>query len=844
MKISQKWLADFLQMEPVAWPPERVAEVLTYLGLEVEHIEDQAKVFDRFVVGQVTSCEPHPKADKLTVCTVDVGEGADRTIVCGAPNVAAGQVVVVALDGARIPGTEIVIGRRKLRGVESNGMICSAAELGISEDHSGILVLAQAEGQGPKAEERGIRHEAPGTSVPSALNLNDVIYDIAITPNRADCTSHIGIARDLQAYLTVTKDTHWSAPSQKSRQEISTDASLKVTAEVKDAALCPRYALQRISGVTVGPSPEWMQQRLRAVGLRPRNVIVDVTNYVNMELGQPLHAFDHGKLRGGGIVVRTAKNGEVFVTLDGKQRTLTSSMLMINDLEGPVAIAGVMGGQNSEIDDSTTDIVLESAFFDPSNIRRTAKALGLNTDASYRFERGVDIGNVVGALQRATQLILELAGGECGEIVDVFDETQGPRSKAQFVRFKSMRSINGIDVENQWMVGVFEALGCVVSNVTDDACEVTPPTWRLDLNDEIDYAEEVMRMYGINRVPASDKAVLNLDALALPPQVQAGGGPEKMAYRSKVRERLKARGYADCVTAVLTSPDLSALREASVVELHNALGLEFSTLRTSILPGLLAAVSRNLRHGAETVRLCEIGTVYHRQTNNEHEGTARSTGSANDDHFGIVQQETLAVVIAGADDAHWSTADRLMDLYDLLGDLAVLGTVETRPAKPTGRLFTSDTVDITTNGLSIGLAGQIQPSLASAFDIDGPVFGAELLIRNVFTPISPYRTISVFPSVRRDLALIVEEQVHAQLLIDVVKGASAENLRDVHVFDVYRDKEHVGVGKKSIALTLTFRSDERTLVDAEVEASIQAIIRATAEKVGAQIRGSSVQQRA
>lgn len=818
MKISHGWLSEFVDLDPTEWTSDRIAEVLTDLGLEVEHVDDQARALRRFVVGYVVSATPHPKADKLTVCTVDAGEPEHRTICCGAKNVAAGQYVPVALDGAIVPNGGFEIGKRTLRGVESNGMICSSSELGLDEDHDGIMVLSDS--------------YPPGTELAVALGLTDVVYDVFNTPNRADCNSHIGVARDLAAYIAVQSSGQRAASSDKRATSYELRATISehpVTTGFVDPDLAPRYALQRIRNVKVVPSPDWMQQRLLAVGLRPRNILVDVTNYVNMELGQPLHAFDYNKLRGGGIEVKTMGAPFTFTTLDDKQRQLSGSELMICDLEGPVAIAGVMGGNNSEIDDTTTDIVLESAFFNPTSIRRTAKALGMNTDASYRFERGVDIGNVIGAMNRATQLILEYAGGEAAELIDLYPSPLQPAPIR--VRYERMRSINGIDVSDATIRRMCEAIGCSVRELDATACEVVPPTWRVDLGAEIDLAEEVMRLHGINQVPVAEYGRLNMTGKTLHPSVQAAGGSDRLQRRRDLRRMLAARGYSDCVTSVLTSPELASAGGAAPAHLKNALGVEFSALRTSILPGLLAAASRNLRHGVDTVRLSDIGSVF------DLDATAE---------LGVRQRETLCLLVTGDRETHWSLPQRALDLYDLLGDVGIVASVATEP-RPDGLpgMWTPNLVELRQGDRVVGLAGQLDPQLAAAFDVERAVYAAEIDLRLVSQTTARYQPVGQYPSVRRDLAMIVDEAVTAAAIIDSIASAAPGTFRGAEVFDVYRHDQHVGVGKKSVAVAMRFQHDERTLVDDEVDASVAEIIRALHRDVAARVRGaeSTVEER-
>jgi phenylalanyl-tRNA synthetase beta chain len=829
MKISHGWLEDFVGLDPAAWTPERVAEVLTDLGLEVEHVHNPTTRLDRIVVGKVVTCEPHPKADKLSVCTVDAGEPDLRTIVCGAPNVAAGQTVIVALDGAVIPSAGFTIGKRMLRGVESNGMICSAAELELGEDSGGIVVLGNRKPEtGNQKLETG--NLEPGTPIAEALGLS-VVYDIGITPNRADCLSHIGIARELRAYMHVhaengerrTENGEQNAENGERRTENGTEAELIVRVEA--TSLAPIYAIQRITGVRVGPSPEWMQNRLREAGLRPRNVIVDVTNYVNMELGQPLHAFDTSKLREERIVVREAGAVQEFVTLDGKMRTLQPDMLMICDGVGPVAIAGVMGGGNSEIDDDTTDISLESAWFEPRSIRRTARLLGLSTDASYRFERGVDPGGVLTALNRATELIVELAGGSpvAQEVVNNWQTSMAPIR----VRYERMRMINGIDVDDAMIRRMFEAIDCEIVKVDGDACEVIPPTWRVDLAAEIDFAEEVMRLHGVNNVPESLKALVHLSGALLPSEVRAAGGSAGLQHRHDLRTILRSRGYADVVTAVL-GPVTS---DEQPVTLKNALGVEYSVMRSSLLPGLLGTVAHNLNHGAPTIRLVEIGNVFVRDEGAE---------------LGVRQREQLALVMCGNEDEHWSSEGRLLDLYDLMADVeAVAGRRldRKRVSQSSASIWSVNAIDLYVGSVMVGTAGVLNADRCAVLGVERTVVAAELdlrLMESAGVQASRYVAVSPFPTVRRDVAFVVDEAVSADDLLNVVDRAAEPPYLGASIFDVFRDERQIGPGRKSVGIALRFGANDRTLVDADVERSVRAIVTAASQRLGATLRGTGV----
>lgn len=803
MKISHRWLQEFVDLPAPVWTPQRVQKVLTDLGLEVEDIHDMSSVLQGFVVGRVLDKQAHPKADKLSVCTVDVGQAEPKTIVCGAPNVAAGQTVPVALVGAVVPSAGFAIEERPLRGVSSQGMICSQAELGLGEDHDGIWVMDL--------------DAASGTPLAQALGIDDVIYDVAITPNRADCLSHLGIARDLAAFMqgALCRTDVSSVPAH-------VDAGPEVKIEIRDADLCRRFMARRIDGVRIVESPAWLKDRLTALGLRPRNVIVDVTNYVMHECGQPLHAYDSRTITDSTFIVQTAAQAGVmeYTTLDGKQRQLDGSMLLICDPRGPVGIAGVMGGQHSEITDDTTSVLLESAWFAPSSIRRTAKVLGLSTDASYRFERGVDIDGVEWALDRATQLILELSGGQALNRIDAYPAPLVPASFE--VRFDRVRSIVGIDVSDEYIAQVCRAVGCTVHAVGAASCAVTAPSWRMDITAEIDIAEEVMRLFGIDNVPSAERARVAIGASALPEALR-GGGPHGHTQRERVRTILTTRGYTDCVTNVLGSPEDHHGEESATVTLRNALGREFSAMRSSLVPSLLRVASRNLRHGAPGVRLSEIGSVFVRDASSE---------------FGLHQQELLTMVVAGQQPAHWSGKGRTLDLYDIVGDLLALssGAVTQAVTDPVP-MFTTNVVAVSCAGVHIGYAGQVEPAVAAACGLEGPAVAAVIDLRSMPTARRRYAPVSAFPSAERDLAFVVSSDLNAGDLVDLALAHGVPHIRSAEVFDVYHDKA-LGQQRKSLALRMAFGSMERTLVDADVDAAIEAIRAEAGKRFGAVLRGS------
>jgi len=867
------WLADYVAVNPNVYPVERLAEILTDLGLEVDGIEDGAAELKRMVVGFVVACEKHPKADKLSVCTVDVGEAEPRTIVCGAKNVAAGQYVCVALDGAIIPVGGFEIGKRTLRGVESNGMICSREELGADAVEDGIWVLHE-----DTSTENNATTQPPnlkiGMPLAEALGHTDVVLDIFITPNRSDCNSHRGVAREVLAYMMLhdAEGKGWSrgpkalnAEAPNANESLVNEGStanellvnepvitnptrqypsseLSVVVEDSARELCPDYKIAVIHNVKVGPSPEWLQQRLTAVGLRPRNVVVDITNLINMDLGQPLHAFDVANLVGG-IVLRTANKNEEFVTLDSKKRTVTEGALLICDTTKPVAIAGVMGGENSEITDATTTVVVESAYFNPTSIRRTSRKMALQTDASYRFERGVDPGNIFGSLHVAIELLEKLAGGTCSGITSVVTKTATPAPVK--VRYERMRMITGLDVSAERQREMFTALGCtlttessetttVSSNVTTENTDgyslVTPPSWRVDLLQEIDFAEEVMRLQGINNVPSNEYATTSLNGQHLPPAVKAGGKHGNNLARLTLN-RLMARGYVECYTGVLTSPELAAAGRAEdfvPVTLMNALGRDFSALRSTVVPQLLRVAAFNQHRGEQSGRYMELAKTYWMDEKSE---------------TGVSEEQTMSLLVTGDAEPHFSQPDRKLDIYDVMGDIrTVLPEVTFQPCvdtpgKPLNNLFVN-TLDVVHGKKIIGKIAQILPSYVKNSDVAGSAIFAELHLRKIEPGNVQYNPVSAYPTVRRDLALIVDEVVTAGQLERVFETVADTGLTRVAVFDVYRDDVNIGKDKKSVGVALTFGLADRTMVDEEVDTAVRKLINAVAASFGAYVRGA------
>ncbi|MFN8359029.1 MAG: phenylalanine--tRNA ligase subunit beta [Candidatus Kapaibacterium sp.] len=801
MKISNNWLKEFVNFTHT---PDELSDALTMLGIEVEAMEDEGRKFRGFFIGKVLTREKHPNADKLSVCTVTLGEG-EQTIVCGAPNVAAGQTVVVATQGAIVPSAGFEIALRKIRGVESNGMICSRAELGVGEDDGGIWVLPEG--------------TPLGMPLADYLGVNDIIYEIGITPNRADCLSHLGIAREIAA-LDATSVR--MPPVQLPRNEPL--SSFQIT--IEDPAKCPRYAARIVRNVRVQESPDWLKNRLTSLGLRPRNAVVDVTNLVLMECGQPLHAFDADTITDRHIIVKTARDGEKFTTLDSKERMLDGEMLMICDAVRPVAIAGVMGGENSEITDQTTTVFIESAYFNPSSIRRTGKKLGISSDASYRFERGVDIDNLLYALDRAATLIAELTGGTIDNgMTDVYPTRQAEKKCS--MRFDRARSIIGIHIENSTMTSLLERIGCVITATTDEAVSLIAPSYRVDISEEIDLIEEVARMINYDNIDP-DLSSKFPSGVAIAPKFLKPG------VRDIIRNFFTQQGFNEILTYSFLDKAGAAVFTENPIELANPLGEEFSVLRPSMLPAMMKTLERNLRNGQTMLRLFDIGKTFH------HAPWAKTFIP------GIEEREHLCIAIAGNDmHKHWSAKERAVDFYDLKGiiedlcaELHIVG-IKYRTPKAESSIFTANAVEIVAkNGALLGTFGEISPSYRSAYGMTTEVFAAEWNLSALYAvqPVkSSYRPVPHFPEVKRDVAFVTSADVASDALVKAIQQSAGPLLKNISVFDVFEGKA-LGEGKKSLAYSLTFQSPERTLVEQDIQTAMTSIIGAVEKSTGALLR--------
>lgn len=800
MKISLNWLKQYVDFN---WSPEELGERLTMLGIEVEGVEKKSGEFEGVVVAQILSSVQHPNADKLSVCKVADGQG-ERQIVCGAKNYKVGDKVPLALPGCTLPtpagAPPFTIKVGKLRGVESQGMMCSAKELALAEDAEGLLILpADAQVGQPLAQHLG---RAAG----------DVIYDLEITPNRPDLNSFIGIAREISAL--TGNPLKWPEP----RFESAKDSIRNVVdVRIEDAELCPRYIARLVRGVKIGPSPAWLKSALESIGLRSINNVVDVTNFVLMEIGQPLHAFDYRLLQGKDghtptIVVRRAAAGEKFTTLDGQERTLTDKMLLIADENRGIALAGLMGGQNSEISEQTVDVLIESAYFKPQNIRATSKALDLRTDASYRFERGADIGICDWASRRTAQLIQQVAGGSVLE--ESIDAYPNPVTPAQIrLRHEKVAQLLGVQISAGEQAEFLRRLGLEVTS-TPEIATATIPTYRVDLKREVDLIEEIARLYGIDKIPATS------------PRGAIGSHPFDAIYDqlAEVRQILSAQGLSEACGQTLISEASAKFVDPNPVALENPLSSDMNVLRPSLLPGLLDSLRHNLHHKNNDVALFEVGRVFTTEK----------------------ESRRISIAITGArSPLYWSGPERdaKMDIFDLKGIVETLferlglrGLAWTRASQPTGLYVESATV--TLGKQTLGSLGQLQPLLARKYDLRDAVFLAEfdldlLLARRASS--KSLKSLPAYPGIRRDIAMLVPESITHDAVANAVRQLKPQNLENLELFDVFRGK-NIPEGQKSVAYAFHYRNPDRTLTDAEVNTAHDRIVAEFKTRLGASIR--------
>ncbi|MFB6247709.1 MAG: phenylalanine--tRNA ligase subunit beta [Salinibacter sp.] len=828
MKVSYRWLNRYVDHD---WTPEALAEQLTMAGLEVESVTPVGQSLDGVIVGQIQAVREHPNADRLVLCDVSLGDGDPVQIACGAPNVAAGQKAPVATVGTTLSlpdpddpdaRQEITVEARELRGEPSRGMICAEDELGLSDDHSGIMVLGDDATVGRPLADYLAAHD---------VTPDDAVLDIELTPNRPDAASHIGVARDVAALADTTlrrPTVETPAPGGPTAEE--------VTVHLAADEACPRYVAVLVQDVEVRTSPLWLRRRLSAIGLQPRNHVVDVTNFVLHECGQPLHAFDRARLADDTIVVRRAEGETDVTTLDDETRTLPDGTLLICDAERPVAVAGVMGGANSEVTADTTDVLIESAYFDPSTIRQAAKALDVQTDSSYRFERGVDRDGQVWAAARAARLIAELGDGTVVPgMVDAHPHPPTPQTVT--LRPDRLRGVLGVDVPTDTATRLLTAIGFEVDEAEDEL-HCTVPPWRPDVSIEEDLIEEVARLHGYDQIPEPERVPV--------PGRTPAQRPEAVLER-KTRELLRGRGCREIYTNSMLRVDRAerfnappaGSQKGPVVETKNPISEEMAALRPRLLPGALSVMRHNRNHGQDALRLFEFGRVYRRALRDEDPLVP-----------GYAEHPALLIALSGPHaPVGWDTDPRDTDLFDLKGLVeTLLEDLRVPDVRLTPRsaesaddaAITEHRVDVTAAGTALGTLSRVRGEVTADFDLDDhPVFAAEfhwgrLADRAATGRHRTYEPVSRFPVVDRDLAVLVHADQPVGPMQDTIRETGAPLLRRVDVFDVY-EGEGIDTDAKSVAFTLRFGAD-RTLTDDEVDEQIEQIVGALDREHDATLR--------
>jgi phenylalanyl-tRNA synthetase beta chain len=807
MKVPFNWLKQYVDFN---WSVEETVERLTMLGLEVEGAHKVGGEFEGIVVAQILTRDPVPASAKLSVCKVNDGT-KERTIICGAQNHKPGDKVPLILPDFALPmkpgdKEPFMIKERKVFGITSQGMMCSPQELGLPDQIDGLLILPPDAKVGqPFAEYMG-------------RSGSDVVFDLEITPNRPDLNSVIGIAREIAALTGTPLKT----PEVK-LQESATPAGDMVSVRIEDAALCPRYTARIIKGVKIGPSPDWLRQALEKSGIRSINNVVDVTNYVLLETGQPLHAFDYHLIAPGtggkpAMVVRRAKEKEKFKTLDGAERALENEMLLIADEQKGIALAGIMGGANTEINNGTKDVLVESAYFSPTNIRRTSKTLALRSESSYRFERGADIGICDWASRRAAQLILETAGGELAAgVVDIFPAPMAPKEIE--LHFQKTTAVLGITISHLDQIAHLTNLGLTLTEQTPGICKFSVPTFRVDLKRDVDLIEEIGQLYGIDKIPAAS------------PRNAIGSNAFDAVYDqiAEARHILTGLGLNEAQGQTLIAREECGVKQEDQAPLANPLSSDMDVLRPGLLPGLIRSLQHNVNRKNHDVALFEIGRVF----------VSRN---------GMFTEEThVAIAITGRRALNfWSGSERdaKFDIYDLKGvveefleQFGVRGVAFAK--RPEASPLFLDSATISQGGrVPLGELGQLPPGLAKKHDLRDPVFLAELNLNQLIArrnASKSFRSLPQFPAIRRDAAILVPEMTTHEAVLQAVKQSKPANLESVELFDVFRGK-NVPEGRKSLAYAFIYRSPEKTLTDAEVNASHGKVLEAFKTQLQATVR--------
>ena len=788
MKISESWLREYVDPNVSL---EVLCEQLTNAGLEVDGVEPVAPDFSQVVVGEIRTVDKHPNADKLSVCAVFDGL-EELTIVCGAPNVAVGLRVACARVGASLPDG-MIIKKSKIRGIESSGMLCSEKELGISEEDDGITELSP--------------HLEVGMDLRDALQLDDNVIDIDLTPNRADCFSVRGIAREIGVINGLL-------PKYPEIQSVSASTERIFEVSLKDFDGCPRYLGRVIEGVDITKSsPDWMVSRLIRSGLRPIDPVVDVTNYMSLELGQPMHAFDLDLLDQK-IEVRKASQGESIVLLDGRSVDLDSETLVIADMSGPVAIAGVMGGDKSGVGAHTVNIFLEVAYFSPESIMGTGRKYGLHTEASLRYERGVDYELQLDAIERATEILTSIVGGKPGPVNESLKKTHLPTRSAIELRRKRLNEIVGYEIPDPNVLETLMNLS-LKPQVTDDGWSITAPSFRFDLAIEEDLIEEVCRIFGYDNIP--DRKPVTSTSL--------GRVEHDRVDRIDMANTLASMGYQEAITYSFVDPKNHqiVLPDGDPIEIINPMSVEQSVMRMSLLPGLLENLQKNLARQATSTRLFEIGQCF------------QSEGETIDQSFYLA-----GLIYGGRNPESWANSDDQVDFFDLKGDveniLTNTGYEYTYAKVSKSFLHPGLSAEIRRNQEIVGVLGRIHPSVASRFDISKPVFGFEIKVNTISRRERQLnKVISRFPHIRRDLALVVGQEIEAAEIEGLIRDVSGDTLVEFTLFDLYMGKG-IDSDSKSIAVGLTFQDPSRTLHDSEINDLVNEIVRTLNQKMNVRLR--------
>lgn len=820
MNISYNWLKEYLDFD---LQPEEVSAALTSIGLETGGVEEVQTIkggLEGLVIGEVLTCVEHPNSDHLHITTVNVGGEEPLQIVCGAPNVAAGQKVVVAVNGTKLyDGDEVfTIKRSKIRGVESNGMICAEDEIGIGTDHAGIIVLPA--------------DAVVGTPAKEYYNVkSDYVLEVDITPNRVDGTSHFGVARDLAAYLKQNgKPTELKRPSVDAFKIDDETPAIEVIVENTEA--CPRYSGVTIKGVTVKESPEWLKNRLNIIGLRPINNVVDVTNYVLHEMGQPLHSFDAGKVTGDKVIVKTMPEGTKFVTLDGVERTLTDRDLMICNTEEAMCIGGVFGGLDSGVTEQTTDVFLESACFHPTWIRKTARRFGLNTDASFRFERGLDANNTIYVLKRAALLIQEVAGGKItGSIQDVYPNPVQPYTVE--LTYNKINTLIGKDIPVETVKSILASLEMEIVSETAEGLTIHVPVYRIDVQRDVDVIEDILRIYGYNNIEFSDSVKSNLSYKT--------ATDRSYDLQNLISEQLCGSGFNEIMNNSLTRSayydELTTYPVSHCVMLMNPLSADLNGMRQTLLFGGLESIEHNVKRKNGNIRFFEFGNCYDYNVEKKREDATLAEFS---------EDYRLGLWVCGDRvENSWAHADEKATVYELkayVENILIRLGVNLKKVifgNLSNDMYSTGVSITTTSGRELGTFGIVNRKICKAMDIDFEVYYAELswtlLMKETKKNKVTFSEISKFPAVKRDLALLLDKSVQFAEIEKIAEESERKLLKEVSLFDVYEGK-NLPAGKKSYAVSFYLQDETKTLTDKQIDAIMQKIRKNLESKLGASLR--------